>query len=462
MASALNEYIANYGERLHSLIQQSVQPRPILNLQSQLEEQAAAGAPAAVPAQSALEPSPMQQRRMQALAQPVSQAGVTPTSQLQQPREGRGTTFRDVWEQAPEKERRAYVKRLEEALARGNQTIDSAYDQMIQQIGARPEGKLSRQDKAMLLMEFGLSLMANSAHNRYGGDLGGAIGASGLQTLQRYRELTQGPQRDYDRRVAEIEKGRAEAKARLAEKSALEDVAASVREDESDLVRGTFTADDGTIYRYNRRGEATPFLDEQGRPIRARDRLRGGRTFESEWRYKQYLEDHGIDPETGQPKPGARLSAEDLRRIKREALQYAVSSRGVTGRDDRTANQKNIEDLVARGLPEDLAVRIVYRLITDPRKAWEAVYRDLIRQYTDHEEAAAQADDIVRRLYGEDAIDRTRQPIVPEEESGRSAPRSAGGEREFASEEEVNEAFDRGELQIGDVVVVNGRRFRLQ
>lgn len=201
--------------------------------------------------------------------------GIERTSALADP-DRQSVSFQQHWEQTPSSEKKRFVNDLEETLKRGNQTIDSAFDQMVAHLGARPSGKLSREDKGMLLMEFGLALMANSARNRYGDDIGGAIGASGLQTLGRARELGRGRQREYDEKRAAIEGQRAKSKSALAEATAIEDVrgaradAAAARR-ESELT-GTIEAEQG-IYGRTRGGEVSALRDpESGEQLTPRPR----------------------------------------------------------------------------------------------------------------------------------------------------------------------------------------------
>lgn len=368
-SSALDQYMSQYGQKLQSLLIQPTNPAPVMG---------AAPAPGAQPAAqpSALAPQAPnpQERRLQHVNTPL---------QPQQPQGEGAYSFRDLWRDVPEQEKSKAIGDLEANLKRGGQTIDDAYDAMIEKLGAPPEADqpLSRDEKAMLIMEFGLSLMAASGPR--GQDLGAAIGTAGLSTMRGHQERQERKRQQRDAHTAAVsalELERTRAKSKLGEQSALEGMRASREEAEAQRradreqaeggrIAGTVTAEDGSVFGYTRGGEVRPFTDPTtDQPIRAR-------------------EPYGRGP----------------------------GSRGGAARDGRTANQKNIDDLIARGLPEDLAVRIVYRQIKDPRQAWQAIYRDRVRQYASQQEAAAEADDIVKYIYGPNAMQQTREPIVPDD-----------------------------------------------
>lgn len=265
--SMLSDYLQQYGSRLQSFLHSPVTGQVPATLSD------AAAQPAA----------PMSALRQQSSA-PVQGTAPTPQSDSGLSSEGSGEySFSAMWQRTSDEERDRFTKQLEAQLKRGNQTIDSAYDEMIRQLGARPAGKLSRQDKAALLMEFGLSLMANAA--RYGENVGGAIGAAGLQTLGRYQQLTTGRQQEYDAKVAAINTERAKAKSALAEKFGLEGVKgqseiakAGINARQKDLdaqrraseISGTVTTEGGDVYGYTRSGRTSLLRDEGGQPIKER------------------------------------------------------------------------------------------------------------------------------------------------------------------------------------------------
>lgn len=251
--SALSDYMSTYGSRLQSMLHSPVNPGP----------GAAPGAPA---------------------MGPTSGAPAIPGSAMQPSAgtaSGEGLSFADLWSRTPEPERKQFVDRLDQTLKKGNQTIDSAYDEMIAKLGTRPSGKLSRQDKAALIMEFGLALMANSARGKYGDDLGGALGASGLQTMDRYQQMTRGRQQAFDAQVGAINAARSKAKSALAEKVATEGVkgdseiakAALTERARGNEISGTITSEGGDVYGYTRGGRASALRDvETGQPIKERAR----------------------------------------------------------------------------------------------------------------------------------------------------------------------------------------------
>jgi len=416
-SSALQDYMQNYGSRLQSMLHSPVESSPVTDTLSALGRvPATSGAGPIASPTSALEAEPTR-----AAASPARLAHEQ--SELEQG-SSQGKSFADYWREMPQAEQKSQVDTLEQTLARGNESIDTAYDGMISQLGVRPGGKLSREDKGMLLMEFGLSLMSASARGAHGDDLGGAIGAAGSRTLGRYQQMTSGRQGAYDSQVGAINAARAKSKSALAEKGAVEHIKGASalqrdrQRDESEAARltGTVTTEDGEVYGYTRGGQASALLDETGQPLRTRERAAstGGRGFEAEWRYNQYMQVHGVD-EQGRP-----LAGEALRQVEAEALKYAQSRGG----DSRTANQKNIEDMIARGIPEDLAVKIVYRQIRDPRQAWQQIYTAGIKGYRTREEAIAEADDIIERIYGHGSMARTRQPLIPSDGDEIARPRT--------------------------------------
>lgn len=435
----LNQYIQNYSSKLSSMMD-GIRPPPPVNLPPETSQLA------------------------QPQAAPVQQAG--PASQLAGPPAAAAppqdsspdheASFRSEWKKMPEKERESQVDDFEQTLKKGNQTIDSAYDTMVQQLGQRPDGKMSKHDKAMMLMEFGLNLMANSAGDAYGKDLGGAIGASGLKVTGDRRSRLEGSQKEYDTRRLAIEGQRAGSKKDLALQSALEtskdqraesaDIRRATRE--GNTVAGTVTDPSNKVYSYTKSGLARGMKDENGNPVRERQPASalgaGGKGFEKEWAYNQYVKDHGTDPKTGQP-----LSGEAMAKVKEDALKYA----GGLMKDTRTANQKNIADLQERGVPQSVAADIIYRLRDNPQKMQAALATALARTgMLDADEITAQAQQITESIVGESALEGARRPKVPD------APKPTT----FGSAEEANAAIASGALGKGDVVTVGGKTFRVQ
>jgi hypothetical protein len=328
----------------------------------------------------------------------------------------KGYGFRDMWKDAPEKAREKELTKLEESLRQGNQTIDQAYDDLEKQLGTRPgKKKLSRQEKGMLLMEFGLNVLAN---NKKGF---GAIGQAGGKTLGSYREMTEGPQKDYDATLGAVRGARAGAKVDLATKSALEGV--KVSKEQAMRLPGRFNGEDGTVYFYDEMGQVKQALDENGKPIKGEvDKGgEGGRGFESESKYAKYMEIYGTDPNTGEPLTGLALQ-----KAKQDALDFA---------NDRGASI------------DDLDLDILAETSADKEMGADA-YRDLTPEQRE----------LRRNQIADARRKRLRRPmrsaLEPRGEPRRGPP--SGGKRRFASEADARAAFQRGEIQVNDIIIVNG------
>jgi hypothetical protein len=403
MPSALSQYMQGYGTRLASLLQRPSVGYP---LQEQGRVQ---------PQQSVLM---RPQRTAQVIEPPVGPEPIKPIEQhervIKESSQKEGVTFRDVFKEAPAQVRQAEVGKLEQTLAEAGVTIDEAYDNMMAQLGTRPTDKLSREEKAMLLMEFGLNLMANSSGQAYGGDIGGAIGAAGITTLRSYRDMKAAKQADiraYDRSALEIEAGRAKAKGALAD-SAIDAIA---KEREAGI-KGEITTKDGKMYLYRSDGSLMLMRDpETGEPLKADQRAdMSGPKFETEYRYNQFMAVYGVDPKTGKPLTGAQLN-----RVKKQALEFASE----------------------RGRQED-PVRDAERSADDFIRANADLFRDMTPEQ----------------------VNAYRNRIADE----RRARFSAGRDRrpsskimEFATEAEAQSALDRGEIVSGDEVIIGGRRARV-
>lgn len=317
-ASSMAEYLANYGTRLQSLLQGALTPESI----------------------QVANPTPQQPQQMQQPGAPTSrlEAAAQPMQQRRPQQQEGPDSFRAQWGQTSKEQQAAAVDRLESDLSRGNQTIDSAYDDMVKQLGTRPEAdhKLTREEKGMMLMEFGLSLMANSSSQAYGTDLAGAIGASGLEAVRGHRKRRQHERDTYDRSRLEIEGSRAQSKARFAEQSALEgarytreaerDRRREEREDEQ--VVSVVSQPDNSVVGVTRGGRASK-LEVDGQPVRSRPPARagggaGGRGFESDRRYQLYMDTYGKDAE------GNPLEGEALRKVKERALAFSADPKAAT------------------------------------------------------------------------------------------------------------------------------------
>lgn len=98
-------------------------------------------------------------------------------------------TFADVAEKAPPKEKEKAVKKLEQQ----GVDISKAYADLMQRMGEKPDTSLSKSDKGMLLMEFGLHMLANSGRM----DTGSNIGMSGLNVLNSFHQMKFGKQQAF-------------------------------------------------------------------------------------------------------------------------------------------------------------------------------------------------------------------------------------------------------------------------
>src|SRR5690606_7783162 len=173
---------------------------------------------------------------------------------------GGAVSFQQLRDQMTPEQEKQSVDNLEKKLG---VSIDRAYDELVAQLGTRPSGKLSREDKGMLLMEFGLAMLANS---RPGESDAEAAGVAGSKALGSYRDMTRGRQQAYDSQLAAINAGRAKAKSSLAEKLAVEQ-AKAIGKAEADERRaselaGTFETADG-IYGRTRGGDISALVDPE-------------------------------------------------------------------------------------------------------------------------------------------------------------------------------------------------------
>jgi hypothetical protein len=352
------------------------------------------------------------------MSSPLAQGGSNEPGSAMETKKG-GYTFRKMYGEAPEPVKTQQVDKLEEALKKGNETIDSAYDELVKQLGAAPEKnkKLSRQEKGMLLMEFGLNVLANNKKG-FGG-----IGAAGGQALKSYNDMSTGPRKDYDATRGAIEGARARDKTKLATESALAGIKA--REPAAGKLPGRFTGDDGNVYFYDQDGKVQPALDEAGKPIKAaaKDRLgEGGKEFESDAKYKRYMEIYGTDPRTGQPLEGLALQ-----KVKQDALDFS-NDRG------RTLDDLDL-DLEASKSADDF-IRSQADLFRD-------MTPDQVNEYRNK---------LVKERRG--GLKRPTRSYLEPNEPSRLGPRKPV--RKFTSEQEAREAYRRGEIRTGDRINVNG------
>lgn len=236
----------------------------------------------------------------------------------------RGTSFRAMWDGLEKEEREARTQELEEALNKGKQTINSAYDELIKQMGTRPDGNLSKEEKAMAILEFGLALMKNSSAQAYGPDLGGAIGDAGLTAVQGMRQRRETRQKQYDDDIRGIEAARARDLSALGSDLARESVRSSALS--TPRVQGTVTTADDSALLYDSAGNVQPVIDPRtAEPVKVRPPRESSaldRPSDFERRYAQYMRIHGVSAD-GQP-----LSGEALRRVQQAALEFAGDTRG--------------------------------------------------------------------------------------------------------------------------------------
>lgn len=341
--------------------------------------------------------------------------GMSQDSALDQ--KGKGLSFRDAWDKTSKDTRDQQVTKLEETLKRGNQTIDSAYDELVKKLGAPPDKnrKLSRDEKGMLLMEFGLSMLANSRKG-----LATAAGEAGGQTFGSYAQMKVGPQQNYDSAMASIEAARARDKTNLATTSALESVKAK---SPGGALPGKFIGDDGFVYFYGQDGTAQKALDENGKPIKGQVNKGGenGRGFESDAKYSRYMEIYGVDPNSGKPLTGLALQ-----RAKQDALEFA-NDRGST--------------------IDDLDLDIIAENSADKEMGADA-YQDMTP-----EQRSAQRNKIASERRGR--LKKKTRSYLETTEPRRGTP-SGGIKKSFATQADAQAAYNRGEIQKGDRIRVAG------
>lgn len=325
----------------------------------------------------------------------------------------KGFGFRDAWKQAPEQARQKELTKLEQSLKQANQTIDDAYDDLERQMGTKPEKKkkLSREEKGMLLMEFGLNVLAN---NKKGF---GAIGEAGGKALKSYNQMSQGPYKEYEETRGAIAGARAGSKVKVAEASALESLKSP--KGEGSRLPGRFTGDDGFVYFYDENGQAKKAVGEDGKPIKANQNESQVRPSDFETKRKSYLEVYGFDV-NGKPLEGL---------AKREAEQDAIEFAGDRG---STIDDLDLDILAETSADKEMGADAYRDLTPDQREAQRAKI------------AAARRGRLKKPI---------RSRLQPSAEPGRGRPT---GTRKFASEADAKAAFQRGEISVGDTITVNG------
>lgn len=372
--SPLQQYMQNYGQRLQSLLagdqtggtpdQSGAPPGQDLGLDTYQANPQPFGPNAGQPP-----PDPAQQGGGK--AGPQSALGAAADDQGGDKKGG--NSFRDLWQQQSASQRKEYIDKLQKHLDTTNQTINSAYDKMMDQLGGRPSTEISKQEKGMLLMEFGLHMMANSRGQQQGGgggmgtDLGANIGESGLQTLESAKGLRAGKiaqQQVYDKTRQAASMAHERDLTNLASRSALEqgrDIRAAGAQDASIVRTGmqqegagarnteritgaaertatteagknkragmqfgqvtkTVTADDGSTYGLTRGGQMVPLKDAKGNQVKAMPGGAGGaKQTAAQANYQLYMDTFGKDSE------GNELEGDDLQDVRQKALEYAAN-----------------------------------------------------------------------------------------------------------------------------------------
>jgi hypothetical protein len=401
--SPLDQYMQNYGEQLQSMLANDPnqgQPVPegdpgmaaaggVSNLGPDLYQSRASFAPpaGAPPAQDAPPPqgAPPQggQPPQSALEAPgAAQDPSAPKSALADKGgdadagKGDGKSFRDLWQEQSTKQREQYLDKLQAHLKATDETIDSAYKTMMDQLGGRPKTDLSKQEKGMLLMEFGLRMMEHSRSvPGQTNSTGGAIGQAGVETMGSYKALQAqhvAGQQNYDKLQQQLTIAQGKEKAQLASRSALEEgrdvrnlgaqnasivrtqlqqegansrnantvAGAGARTDSRNsalLDRTKITeagknarqkygmtavskvtqTDTGALIGVDKQGNVVP-LNVNGAPVKGGTGP-GGHQTAAQANYSLYMDTYGKG-EDGQP-----LEGEDLQKAKEDALTYAAN-----------------------------------------------------------------------------------------------------------------------------------------
>ena len=283
---------------------------------------------------------------------------------------GQGLSFRDLFKGQPKDVRDRYVQQLQDHLKQADQTINSAYADMMEKMGGRPDKSLSKEQKGMLLMEFGMRMMEHS-RGQYGqtNELGGAIGQAGTETLQSAKGMmaaNTASQQRYDQMQEQLAIAQGKERAQLASRSALEtgrDLRAFGQQDSllartqmqqtgasertaarneaaadrtatteagkdrraaqsAGQVKRTVTGDDGSIYGVTGNGSLVR-LGKDGKAIKANPAggPGGGKLTAAQANYNLYMSTYGKD-QNGQP-----LTGQDLQAAQGEALKYAANPR---------------------------------------------------------------------------------------------------------------------------------------
>jgi hypothetical protein len=399
--SGLQRYMADYGARLQQAISGNVDTMgtpsvPAANdLGPDLYQSNVRLTQDQPPPQSALDDSQPPQP-----GQPPPQQGqggsAAPQSALAGDQE-KQTSFQDVWKQQSAAQRQQFIDKLQKHLDATNETIDSAYGTMMKQLGQRPKADLSKQDKGMLLMEFGLRMLSHSA----GENTAQAVGNAGTETMDSYKQLRQGRQANqqkYDQMQQQLTQAHDRDKVNLMSRSALEegrDLRAAQASDASitrvgmqqsgldarkeagdeasmdrtvkrgsdamertvysqthadarsaarlsanaGRTKGTIAGADGYVYIIADDGSVNRAKDQDGNAIKAApgaSGIGGGKKSAQQQAFELYMDVNGKGPD-GQPLQGA-----ELQKAQKEALNFSANPKSSASMGD--AQQRQIAE----------------------------------------------------------------------------------------------------------------------
>lgn len=470
--SGLDAYMAQYGQRLQAAIagnagqQESPAyqppdlgmdiPRPSPQLtQDQPPPDSALAAPdggsgqGQGPAQGAQPPHPADQLGKLDRAKDTGD----PNSALADDKD-KQTSFRDIWNKQSASQRKEYIDKLQKNLDSTNQTIDTAYNQMMQQLGSRPQADLSKQDKGMLLMEFGLHMMAHSA----GENTSQAVGNAGTETMQSYKDLrgqriatqqkydqmqqqlTQAHDRDVvnansrsaleigrdlrsaqssDASITRVQMQNANKDATTSSKNAagmdrttardsalldrtnLQQAGANSRNAariaaQAGQAKGTIVDNDGNVQVMDKDGNFKMAKDDQGNPIKAKaGSLAGAKKSAQQQSYDMYMDVYGKGPD-GQP-----LQGDALQQAKQKALTYSGNPKAAGGEMSDADMHKAAETAASR-------------FVSSNQTSWLGMQPEEIEK-----KRTAFADNVYNRLK------KGQSPIPDNQGAGPSKPKSA-------------------------------------
>lgn len=273
-----------------------------------------------------------------------------------------------------------------DALTKGNQSkymdwweqqhgeIETRYSQLQSEIGHRPdpEAAPTTKDKFKMLLDFGVSLMQGSAR---GADQGAAVGNAMRTAVSNQQQRQAGRVADYDKQAAVI------AAAKQNDLKDLGNYGQAVREDA--LIQNAQV----------RTAQAEAKMLAPPKPGQPVTRVLSDGKTQAQW-----------NPQTGKWETSLDQNGKPI-----QLAPGQMGGRGGTTKDPRTANQKNIDDLIARGVPAETAIANTYHVkpSSDPRKTFTSVYNaELKANGGDSGAAADQAQKITDHLHGQGAIDR--------------------------------------------------------